>query len=111
VGRDCNRRIDFGMVHFEQDKSYLWLLLVYCAVFPTAFLVSKMLVGVHDWGFVVLPLFVFYLMACQIRSGVALDGWWRATYPRGTSGYRALLVWESIVLVIAACMALIVVLS
>jgi hypothetical protein len=68
-------------------------------------------VGNPGWGILTLPGFIMSVLAVEIRSGVALDSWWRATYPRGTSRYRALLLWQAVVTVLATAMAVVAIYS
>ena len=74
-------------VEFEQDKSYLWL---FAIMLPVCLLltligsqVSNLLGMFLGWG---LP--GLWLTICEMRSGVLLDSWWRATYIRGSFVYE-----------------------
>ena len=41
-----------------------------------------------------LPLFMLFVVVSEIRSRVALDSWWVATYAAGSPMYRFLVVWH-----------------
>ena len=45
------------------------------------------------------------LMFVQIRSGVALDHRWKASYPRGTTEYRAMMTLNFVALAAFACIS------
>ncbi len=42
-----------------------------------------------------MPACMAYILACELLSGIALDGWWRASHPKGTWQYRALITWHA----------------
>jgi hypothetical protein len=42
-----------------------------------------------------MPAFIAILLLCELRSGVALDSWWRASYRKGDWQYRASLAWHT----------------
>jgi hypothetical protein len=51
-------------------------------------------------GFVTMPLFLAIMVGLQVRSGVALDSWWRPTYLRGSWQYRASLIWHTTAIIL-----------
>jgi hypothetical protein len=42
-----------------------------------------------EWAVLTLPAFAIFLLGCELRSGIVLDSWWRASYAKGTWQYRA----------------------
>jgi membrane-bound ClpP family serine protease len=93
------------MALFQQGKSYLWMFPIFGVLFFGGVALCVQTVGNPGWGILTLPGFLMFVLGAEIRSGVALDSWWRATYPRGTSRYRALLLWQAVVTVLATAMA------
>jgi hypothetical protein len=75
-------------------RSYAWWFPVLLAIFLGGCALCDYL-GIRQWGALTLPVFVALLLSCQLRSGVALDSWWRASHPKGTWQYRALIAWET----------------
>jgi hypothetical protein len=53
-------------------------------------------VGHEKWGLLNLPAFLAFLLLCELRSGVALDSWWKASHLKGTWQYRGLIAWHSL---------------
>lgn len=70
------------MFKFQPGESYLWLFAVFALIFVAA------IVGVGVLAAVVLPTLMAVMLTCELRSGVALDSWWRASHPRGTWRYN-----------------------
>ncbi|MFO0916963.1 MAG: hypothetical protein U0872_01445 [Planctomycetaceae bacterium] len=82
------------MLHFKQGKSYVWLWLIFGGVFLGPGILCITL-GSIPWSVLTMPVCLAYLLTCELRSGIALDSWWRASYPRGTWQYRALIAWHA----------------
>lgn len=85
---------------FQQGKSYVWLFPVFLGLFFGGCWLSSELFQNPSWGILTLPAFVAFLLAWEIRSGVALDPWWRATYRKGSWQYRAMLWWHAVAVVL-----------
>jgi hypothetical protein len=86
------------MLKLEPGKSYVWLYLNCLPVLVAGFVFAFWL-GDFRWGILALPVYVAYIVACEVRSGVALDSWGKADYVRGGWQYRALVAWHSCALV------------
>jgi hypothetical protein len=82
------------MLRLEHGRSYLWLFPIYLVLFFGGFALCEA-VGHVSWGILTLPAFVAFLLLCELRSGVALDSWWRASHPKGSWQYRAMLAWHT----------------
>ena len=83
------------MFKLKQCRSYLWLFPVFCALFFGGFAVCGLL-GNYKWGIVILPTFLAGLLSSEVSSGIALDSWWRASHPRGSWQYLALVAWHTL---------------
>ena len=46
------------------------------------------------WGVVTMPVFLAFVLASELRSKVALDSWWRASYAKGCWQYGAIVTWH-----------------
>ena len=91
------------MLRFKQGESYLWLLGVYFVIFLGLMFGLGNANGTARWGVLLLPAFSLLLLTTTLRSGVALDKSWRATYLKDNWHYRVsiaahfvLLVWFSV---------------
>jgi hypothetical protein len=93
------------MLKFEYNRSYLWLFRLYLILFFGGFALCAV-VGHERWGVVALPAFVASLLLGELRSGVALDAWWRATYLKGSWQYPALIAWHATGVVASSILAL-----
>jgi hypothetical protein len=89
-----------AMFKFELGKSYLGLFAIYIGLFLGAFPLSALVTGRPNWGILIMPIFIAGMLVCELRSGVALDSWWRASHPRGTGTYQALVAWHSFAVVL-----------
>jgi hypothetical protein len=85
-------------MRLEQGKSYLWLFPIHLVLFAAGFGLCGAF-GNATWGIVTMPLFIAFLMICELRSGIALDSWWRAAHPKGRWQYQAILAWQAFALV------------
>jgi hypothetical protein len=85
-----------NIFRLEQGRSYRRWLEASSAVFLGGFVICELL-GVGWWGILMLPAEVALLVICQVRSGVALDSNWDASYARGTWQFRGLIAWEMFV--------------
>ena len=85
------------MLRLQQDESYLWLFLVYCALFALCAMGSfyNASSSVFTLPVLIAPVLIAYVLACEIWSGVALNSMWRAEYLRGSWQYRASLAWHT----------------
>lgn len=81
------------MLQLKRGKSYLWIFPIFAVVFSSGCAVCAAF-GNPGFGFVILPAFGAFLLFCQCRSGIALDSWWRATYPKGSWQYQAVIAWQ-----------------
>ncbi|MEQ8210612.1 MAG: hypothetical protein RH917_12350 [Lacipirellulaceae bacterium] len=81
----------------EIGKKYLWVFFIYFSVFCMV-LFLKALSDAIPLSLIAcsLPVFMAFLLYSQIRSGVALDSWWRATHPAGSIAFKAMIVWNSL---------------
>ena len=77
----------------ELGRSYLWWFLVFLAGWVGG-IVSGGFLGGRKWVVLMLPAVMACVLSCELRSGVALDSWWRAAYAKGTWQYRAIIAWH-----------------
>ena len=82
------------MIQLKRDSSYLWLFPIFVVIFVAAVATSILITGNPGWGFFVMPLWLVGSIALQAHSGIALDSWWRARHPKGTTMYTALIAWQ-----------------
>jgi len=80
-------------MHLELGQRYIFLFYVYMLLFlvgMATYVITNAKVVV---GFLLLavPTMIAFVLVSQIRSGIALNSYWVAKYPRGTSAYRLLL--------------------
>jgi hypothetical protein len=97
------------MVQFEQGKSYLWLFPIYVVIFFGGVALSEGVLGNGDWGILTMPAFVAFMLLCELRSGVALDSWWRAAHIKGSRKYRLIIAWHMaavVLLSLVSCFAI-----
>jgi hypothetical protein len=87
------------MLEFEHGKSYLWLFPIYALLFLGGFALCGA-VGNFSWGILTMPIFIACLLVCELRSGVALDSWWRASHPKGSWQYQASVIWHAVGIVL-----------
>jgi len=87
------------MFHLELGRSYLWWFPIFGTAFFGGFVVCEFLGG-RNWAILTLPAFAAFLLSCELRSGVVLDSWWRASYAKGTWQYRAIIAWQVIFLIL-----------
>jgi hypothetical protein len=81
-----------NMLKLQKGKTYIWLFPIWAIVFLGGFVLSKLFFGRPNGGFFTLPLFGMWLLAAQLKSGVALDSKWRANHARGSSWYQTLII-------------------
>ena len=79
----------------------LWRVLRY--VFAGYVLAETM--GRREWGFISAPLFMAFILRCEVRSEVALDSWFRASRAKGDKYFTPTLVWHAIGLVFLATLS------
>jgi hypothetical protein len=87
------------VLRLKLGRSYLWWFLVFAA-FWAGGMASWAFLGGRFWAVLTLPALMAFVLSCELRSGVALDSWWRASYVKGTWQYRALVAWHAIGLVV-----------
>jgi hypothetical protein len=73
---------------FVKGKSYARIFIVFCL----AILICMVLIGVRvlrlQYATIVIPMLYGYVLVAQLRSGLALDRYWRAQHERGTWQYN-----------------------
>jgi hypothetical protein len=87
------------MVKLVHGRSYLWLFPIFLILFFGGFGLGAM-AGDMRWGALMMPAFVAFLLSCELRSGVAFDSWWRASYLKGSRQYQAMVIWHAIGIVL-----------
>jgi hypothetical protein len=92
------------MFRLEYGKSYIWAFPIYALLFVGGFALCNAL-GDVKWAILAMPAFVAPVLLCELRSGVALDSWWRASYRKGDWQYAAILAWHTIGLVLLLAMS------
>jgi hypothetical protein len=83
------------MIVFQQGRSYMWLFFAFVAFFLGGNALCYAY-GHQRWGSALLPAIVALVTVGEFFSGVALDSWWRASYPRGTENYWLALVLQTL---------------
>jgi hypothetical protein len=76
------------MFRLEHGRSYLWWFPIFLTAFLGGIFVCGLLGG-RNWAVLTLPAFAIFRLSCELRSGIVLDSWWRASYAKGTWQYRA----------------------
>lgn len=86
----------------EQSRSYIRIFVTYATLF-----VASMGLGYAGYmsamiAFVAisLPVYTAFLLVSQVRSGIALDSWMIARYPRGTWQFNATIAWNGFALIL-----------
>jgi len=87
-------------VKFQPGNSYLWLFVVFAAGFMALLVASDRMPVAADLAAFTLPLMTGFLFLSEFRSGLVLDSWWRATYPKGTWQYKVGLTMRAIVTIL-----------
>jgi hypothetical protein len=80
-----------------KGKSYIWLFYIYFVLFVTSGMILPaigMTAGIK-YASILIPMTFGSLLVLEIRSGIALDSWWRAEYEKGKWQYPALLAWHA----------------
>jgi hypothetical protein len=93
------------MMKFQHGKSYIGLFPVFCVLFFGGCVLSVAAIGNPGWGVIVMPAFMAFLFASELRSAVALDSWWRATYREGCWQYKAIISLHAAVIVVFSILA------
>lgn len=94
----------------EPSRSYVSIFVVYAIFFVAAMAFGS--AGYMDAMFtfvaISLPAYILFLLVSQVRSGIALDNWMVARYPRGTWQFAAIITWNGFgfILMIAMSIAL-----
>ena len=94
------------MIRFQRGKSYLWLWGVLVLAMCLAVACAEY-IGHFEWSFAVLPLFLLYVVCCEIRSTIALDSWFHATHVKDGSVYSRMILWHILGTCFLTCIALV----
>jgi hypothetical protein len=88
-------------MRLKLGKSYIWIFFIFGAAFIILVFGQALLGRGHpEFAIALLPIVTGFVLISEIRSGIALDSWWRAKYTRETWQYKALLAWEGLGLVV-----------
>jgi hypothetical protein len=77
------------MLKLIHGKSYVWILVVLLLSYAWIYFSGYIRVAA-----LMLPLTLVVMISSEIRSHVALDSWWRATYVRSQWQYTAIVAWH-----------------
>ncbi len=90
---------DRSLFRIVPGRSYLWLFFVLAPVHLSFVYIG--LARLREPWVVAMPMAtsLLWLVIAEVRSSVVLDSWWRATYPKGTWRYNAILAWHALGLV------------
>ncbi len=82
-------------MRFILGRSYVW---IFFAIFLPLW-IGGMVAIARVWMppltvAMLLPAMLLFILTSELRSGIALDSWWRAKYVRGTTLYRLLIAWH-----------------
>ncbi len=80
---------------FKHGRSYIFIFAIFLVLFLGGSAICEA-VGYVNWGIITMPAFLTLLLLCELWSGVALDSWWRASYPKGCWQYQAILAWHAV---------------
>ncbi len=83
------------MILLQQGRSYLWLFFALGTLLLGGYAACDV-AGHPRWGSSLLPAIITLLTSGQLLCGVALDSWWRASYPSGTENYWLSLVVQAL---------------
>jgi hypothetical protein len=86
---------------FHQGRSYVWIFFVWAAFFVGVGVLGANL----RFAIASMPAVIGSLLAGEVVSGVALDSWWRATYPKGCWQYTALIAWHTLAFILFLAVA------
>ena len=92
------------LLKFQVGNSYLWLFGVLFVMFFAGYVLAETM-GRREWGFISAPLFMAFILRCEVRSEVALDSWFRASRAKGDKYFTPTLVWHAIGLVFLATLS------
>lgn len=92
------------LLKFQVGNSYLWLFGVFFVMFFAGYVLAETM-GRREWGFISAPLFMAFILRCEVRSEVALDSWFRASRAKGDKYFTPTLVWHAIGLVFLATLS------
>ena len=81
------------MLRFVVDRSYIWLFFAFATVFVLCSVACQIL-GRPQLGCLSMPAFVAFLLWTELRSGIVLDSWWRASHPQGTRYFYPMIAWH-----------------
>jgi hypothetical protein len=82
------------MFKLELGKSYAWALAIFMTVFGGVISLEYIFRQPTRGAPLIMPAFFALVLLCEVRSGIALDPAFRASYVRGTPEYRKLLIWQ-----------------
>ncbi|TWU44668.1 hypothetical protein Poly51_59370 [Rubripirellula tenax] len=86
----------------EHSRSYIRIFVIYAILFVTsmAFGAAGYMDAMFTFVAISLPAYLFFLLVSQVRSGIALDNWMVARYPRGTWQFSAQIAWNGFALLL-----------
>jgi hypothetical protein len=94
-------------MRLELGKNYTWIFLVFATTFIILGFGSALLRrGYPEYAVALLPITTGFVIVSEIRSGIALDAWWRAKYTKEMWQYKALLAWHGVGLVVLTVTAI-----
>jgi hypothetical protein len=82
------------MIRLELGRSYLWAFAAYAALFLGTIALCAAL-GHPNWAVIPMPIMMIAILSSELRSGIALDSMLRASYPKGTWQYGAMITWHA----------------
>jgi hypothetical protein len=82
----------------EPGRSYFWWILPYAVVLFGETILCTLLAA-RCWSILALPALMAFMLICELRSGLALDSEWRASYAKGTWQYSAIIGCNAIALI------------
>lgn len=89
------------MINFKHGESYIGLFFVYIVVFIASTLVSTIAFRNGILAMPVLAALAVFLASSELKSGIALDGKWRARHRRGSKEYSAIVAWHVLVAIVS----------
>ena len=87
-------------------NGYIWIFCIFAVVFIFIGVIGAALKFTNPkYAIVLFPILFGFILISEIRSGVALDSWWRAKFGKGTWQYAGLIALHSFafVMVTAIC--------
>jgi hypothetical protein len=91
-------------MRFVLNGDYSWIFLIFFGVFVGVGM-PLFAFGHPLYAIISLPILGAFLLVSQIRSGIALDSFWRARYPRESWQFKAILALNVFGFVLTAVLA------